>query len=108
MTDGYTFTASDGKRYRTTGEFRPALESDYSVGALAWKPDGGADVRRCTSDLPRIIVTPVQQTYEFRLLLTEERVDFHRSNKCAPYEHSPEETAVHQGIDNKTYRIIDN
>ncbi len=66
-----TFTAADGKRYRATGEFKPAKDGDRWYWAHIWhvrkdhNPECGEDYD------PVIHVTPVEPEYDVKLRINE-------------------------------------
>lgn len=77
--DGYTFKALDGRKYRTTGEFRPPAKNEFFVDGSQSADDirrGHAlvipAIRSKDADHPRIIVTPVAARYEVTVTLSEE------------------------------------
>ena len=84
----YEFTASDGKRYRTTGEFRHPAIGELFVGLMHSVFDlqeGKARVAKATSSTdPCIVVEPVPVAYEVTVAL--DQVDFEFYKKLvSPY-----------------------
>lgn len=78
---GFEFTACDGKRYRTTGEFRACESGEVHVHGRDWPdPDTGrpATTDSRSSDYPVIIVELVEPTYIVEVELSEELLNNYR------------------------------
>ena len=73
-----TFTASDGKRYRATGDFVPAKDGDY------WYVSGDWTLRKNIwpglgeTSGPVIHVTPVEPEYDVTVRLSENQFKRYR------------------------------